>query len=204
MVVLELFGPGFKGFYIEAGGHHPTQENNTFLLDQKGWDGLVIEPQKRFNSLYSIHRSCHLENLALVRLDFGKETVSFLVDKDCDGKTACVVNEDKKHLWRSEIGAYEIVEVPCVTLQSLLDKYGLKHINLLSLDAETYELEILKGIDFSKTTFDLISIEHFNSSYDGFFAPLKYIKSEGLSKKTNSCFYVNRNSFIYEKCFDRI
>jgi hypothetical protein len=52
------------------------------------------------------------------------------------------------------------------SLQSILDECGISHINLFSLDTEGYELNILKGIDFSRTTFDYLLIEIYTHQYD--------------------------------------
>ena len=51
------------------------------------------------------------------------------------------------------------------TLQSILDEVRLHHIHFLSLDVEGYELNVLKGIDFNKSTFDYILIEIYNLYY---------------------------------------
>ena len=48
----------------------------------------------------------------------------------------------------------------CALSSQLLAKHALKHINYLSLDIEGAELSALKGIDWSSTTIDLITIEN--------------------------------------------
>jgi hypothetical protein len=32
-----------KGYYLEIGASHPINWNNTYLLEQNGWDGLSID-----------------------------------------------------------------------------------------------------------------------------------------------------------------
>ncbi len=48
----------------------------------------------------------------------------------------------------------------CVLFQSLLDQSGYTDVDYLSIDVEGAELDALKGINFQKTKFKLISIEN--------------------------------------------
>ena len=41
---------GTSGFFIEAGGSDPNDQNNTHLLEINGWKGLVVEPKTEFNN----------------------------------------------------------------------------------------------------------------------------------------------------------
>ena len=51
------------------------------------------------------------------------------------------------------------------SLQSILEECNIQYINFFSLDTEGYELNILKGIDFTKTTFDYMLIEIYKNQY---------------------------------------
>ena len=57
LLVLELLR-NIKGKknYIDIGGNHPKIQNETYLLYKKGWSGLIIEPQIKFNKLYKKYR----------------------------------------------------------------------------------------------------------------------------------------------------
>ena len=50
-------------------------------------------------------------------------------------------------------------QVPVVTLQSLLDRAGRSHIDFLSIDVEGGEIAVLQGIDFTRTTVGLLTVE---------------------------------------------
>jgi len=47
----------------------------------------------------------------------------------------------------------------CATLNALMDNIGRKHIDLFSLDVEGAESHVLKSIDFSTLSFDVVMIE---------------------------------------------
>jgi hypothetical protein len=47
---------GNTGFFIEAGGSDPNDQNNTILLESVGWTGLIVEPKPEFNYAYKSMR----------------------------------------------------------------------------------------------------------------------------------------------------
>ncbi len=46
-----------------------------------------------------------------------------------------------------------------MTLQQLLDRHQIEHLDLLQIDAEGYDFEILQTLDFSKTKPTFINYE---------------------------------------------
>jgi Methyltransferase FkbM domain len=49
--------------------------------------------------------------------------------------------------------------VRCIRLEEVLDHANVKHVNMFVLDVEGGELSVLKSINFSKVTFDVLCIE---------------------------------------------
>jgi hypothetical protein len=43
---------GNDKIFVEAGGSHPDDQNNTSLLEKFGWSGLIVEPKLLYNDLY--------------------------------------------------------------------------------------------------------------------------------------------------------
>ena len=68
------------------------------------------------------------------------------------------------------------------SLQSILDEMGFSHINFFSLDTEGYELNILKGIDFNRTTFDFLLIEIYNRDYEEI---VQFLRNHGYEMVEN-------------------
>ncbi len=47
-LVLQFFGHRREGFFIEVGANDPHGGSQTWLLEQKGWRGILVEPQSAF------------------------------------------------------------------------------------------------------------------------------------------------------------
>jgi hypothetical protein len=56
--------------------------------------------------------------------------------------------------------------VPARTLESIFNENNINHIDFLSLDAEGYEYEILKGINFNRYRPKHILIEIYTQEYN--------------------------------------
>ncbi len=50
-------------------------------------------------------------------------------------------------------------QVPCLPLHDVLGPLGIQHINFYVLDVEGGELMVLKSVDFSRLSFDVIVVE---------------------------------------------
>ena len=60
----------------------------------------------------------------------------------------------------------ELVEVPCITLQTLLERHRVETFDILCIDAEGWDFKILRQLDFSRWRPKLIRIEYINLSSD--------------------------------------
>lgn len=138
------------GFFIEAGAFNGIEQSNTYLLEKNyGWRGILIEPSRPIFARLCLNRpasTCF--NCALGPFE-QDDTLCF---GDFDG-----------HIMAS-IGGKRLKREPaqCVlfrSLQSILDEEGVSHADLLVLDTEGSEYNVLRGIDFTKTTFDYLLID---------------------------------------------
>jgi len=146
-----------NGIFIEAGANDGMIQSNTKLLEEQyGWTGILIEPSSTlFSRLRSNRPASQCFQCALGSFD---ENGTYVFG-DFDGNLMSSI--DGKRLNRP---AQEKVLVR--SLQSILDEVHLHHIHFFSLDTEGHELNILKGIDFERTTFDYLLIEIYRDQYD--------------------------------------
>lgn len=144
------------GIFIEAGANDGLYQSTTKMLEEKlNWTGILIEPSPKayqrlcINRPSAFHFQCALGSFAQ-----NNTTVFGNFDGDLQSKVGGMR------------GGFSQIEVPVRTLQSILDEVNITHIDFFSLDTEGYELNVLKGIDFSKTTFGYLLVEVGIEDYD--------------------------------------
>jgi FkbM family methyltransferase len=191
-IVLSLFKDSSDKIFVEAGGSHPTDQNNTYILEKNGWSGLIVEPKQEFNQQYKDTRpNSKLENFVLVDFEYAHDKIS---------------GDFKYYMMGGTINTFEFEdwnpsEYDCCTLQSLLDKHEISNIHFLSLDTEGTEKEILNGIDFEKTFIHLIIVEtHIVKGVQTNFDFLLDKNFEKVHQFKQHLFYFNKSSeyFSYE------
>ncbi len=153
-----------RGFFIEAGANDGYSESNTYGLQKKGWNGILIEPIPTLYAQCVKERSgAHLFNCALVSSEDTRDVVTMHYGNLMSFiEGALSPHEAEKHLAKAAhfFGDSYTVAVPARTLTSILDEIHPPSIDFLSLDIEGYEAEALKGLDFSKYRPTYMLIEH--------------------------------------------
>lgn len=185
-----------NGIFIEVGAYNGLWCSNTKLLEEcYGWKGILIEPcEKVYPTLCKNRPLAQCFNCALGSFaedntyaygDFQDSPMASFTGR-CSNKP-----KDTKVLIRS--------------LQSILDECNITHVNFFSLDTEGYELNILKGIDFDKITFDYILIEIYKDQYEEIVSLLKEKGYElecclsNYSKATNPDWDGTHNDYLFKR-----
>lgn len=185
-----------NGFFIEAGANDGITQSNTKLLEEcYGWKGILIEPSPNlFSTLISNRPNSKCFQCALGSF---QEDNTYLTG-DFDGKLMSSVNGVKGNRRSS-------IKVVTRSLQSILDECDIRHVNFFSLDTEGYEFNVLKGIDFEKTSFDYMLIEinflHYTEIVH-FLASKGYEMIENFSKYnrlTNPLWDGTHNDYLFKK-----
>lgn len=185
-----------NGVFIEAGANNGIFQSNTKLLEARyGWTGILIEPATAlFNTLVTNRPTAKCYNCALGSFSQDGTTIS----GDFDGHPMGSVGG--KRLNRS---ASQFITVR--SLQSILDECNITHVNFFSLDTEGYELNILNGIDFSKTTFDYLLIEIYPNEHQEIMSLLEskgYVFIENFSNYnliTNPGWDQTHNDYLFKR-----
>lgn len=156
----EYFQKRKIGFYVDVGCFHPIRFSNTLFLYKKGWSGLNIDLSKKSIDLFNISRPRDLNlNYGIGEKNCEKE---FFYNKDFF-QSNTFNKEFKNYFLKS--GDLKKKKIEVKTLDFLLNSYFPgKKIDLLDIDAEGFDYEVLKGINFKKNIIDLIMIEvhHFS------------------------------------------
>ena len=176
-----------NGYFVEIGADDGIQGSNTKYFEEIGWTGVCIEPSpERFLSLTD-NRKCHCENVAISNTD---GTVQFMDISGYGKQLSGIVDMyDPRHKTRIEGDlnnpkntGYEIVDVRCVTLNSVLDKYDIQHVDFCSIDTEGAEVNILSSIDFDAINIRVIMVEnnYKDESIDTILTKNGYIKRHSI------------------------
>lgn len=181
---------GNEGFFIEAGGSHPYDQNNSNLLEDQGWKGLIVEPKHDWNLIYQNNRpNSILENTVLVSFDHEGSTIRGDFNRYMMGG---VVNTFNFPDWSPS-------DYSCTTLDNLLKKHSIEEVTCFYLDVEGYEIEVLNGTDFDRVFFHVLVIEnHYQKGYKDDF---NFLNKYGFYQKlviNQHEFYVNEKSPFYD------
>lgn len=154
-----------NGFFLDIGAHDGMTGSNTYFFEKElGWQGICFEPLPHLFKQLRECRDCVCINACVGSIN---GIVSFLhlnsVDEQLSGMCSTY---DKRQLdiVMNDLSVYggncAVMQLPCVRLMDILEQRGITHVDYLSLDTEGSELEILKTIDFSKVSIDMMSVEN--------------------------------------------
>jgi FkbM family methyltransferase len=150
-VLKKIFKNKNNGFFVDIGANHPTDINNTYLLELKGWKGLAIEPQKNLKDLWPEARQTKCLQYVVgpenKKVEFVEGDNNEHVLSGVKGFNKC--NDDQK-----------IVLLEQKRLSDILKEENISNIDYLSIDVEGYEMNVLQSIDFSKINIRTIGIEN--------------------------------------------
>jgi FkbM family methyltransferase len=159
-------------FFVQVGSNDATHGDplRRFILE-RSWSGIMIEPVRyvfdRLVENYAGREGLIFENVAVADANEAREFF-YLGETDDDlpkwYDRIGSFSRDTLLKHRSRIPDIEdrIVrcEVPCRTLETLLDQHGVDHVDLIQVDAEGYDFEIIKLIDFKRFKPAVILYEH--------------------------------------------
>jgi len=178
-------------FFIQIGSNDgklgdPIHE----YIIKYNWHGILIEPVRYiFNKLlrtYEKQKNLIFENIAIsnenqirifYRLKENKNGLPILYEQ-LGSFLPEIVLKHKKFI--PNIENYILKEkVNCITFNYLIQKYNVKKLDLLHIDAEGYDYEIIKSIDFTKIKPKMILYEHIHLSSKDKKQCQEFLKNKG-------------------------
>lgn len=143
-----------KKIYIEAGAHNGIFQSRTLdLINNDEYFGILVEPvpSSYERCLQNRPNNTKIYKCALVGFDHIGSTIEIHPHFLHSSMTTLVKSSNQWY--------HEKRKVLARTLDSILEENNINDIEEFYLDVEGYELNVLKGIDFSKRKFNLIEIE---------------------------------------------
>ena len=146
-----------NGFYVDVGAYHPFRINNTYMLYKKGWRGINIDANQNSIDLFNFSRKRDL-NLCAGVSDVN-EKLKYYSKKNIHFNSTF-----DNQLISKKSGKYKSEIVNCKPLSEILDSTPYKnyHIDFLNIDAEGFDLKVLKGLDLKTRRPTLIIVELVN------------------------------------------
>lgn len=164
------------GTFVEVGAFDPFDYSQTWHLEKRGWRGLLIEPVPRHAERLRKHRSARVYECACG-------------SPEQHGLTLPIYENGQLSSLAPINGTDNAVNVKVVTLGSILAHAEVTHIDFLSIDVETLEVEVLKGFPFDDFRPRLILLEDhgYNLTTHRFMRAKRYKR---VRKTGNNSWYV--------------
>ena len=159
----EFFADTPNGFFVDVGANEPINGSQTWHLEQKGWRGVLIEPQPQLAQRLKEQRRALVFACACSSPQNAGKIVRFplftLGDRALDGKGVRTGSLDTS-FFVPGMHREEIIEAPARTLDDVLVEANAPvPIDLVSIDVEGHEVEVLSGLTLTRWRPRLILIE---------------------------------------------
>ena len=185
LILKDIFRNKKKGIYIDVGCQHPIQNNNTYQLHRKGWEGINIDLDKFNIDLFNFNRPKDFNINQAISDKIGHDKLYFYHEK------SPINTLDAKISKLQKASVKDIVEISTDTLTNIVEKSPYHEIDLLSVDVEGYELKVLKGLDFNKFNPKIIIIEFLDIKSKKWEIP--YNNFENIQNSDIYKFLINKN-----------
>lgn len=167
-VISQTFFPTKKdGVFVEIGADDGIDKSNSKFFEDQGWIGLCIEPRPSAFEKLIKNRRCICENAGVYNEE---KVLDFLAiegyGKGLSGILECHTGGHKKSIQQelrrpqAKDSKQQIIKVQCYTLQNLLNKHKISHVDYCSIDTEGSEIQILQSVNWDTTTISVLTIEN--------------------------------------------
>lgn len=164
--ILAFFGSEFRGVYVDIGANDGICNNVTYLLEKRGWTGLLIEPIPELAVSYQDTRP---ESVIVQKAVVGPDDPKIVTLNTYTGTNSkgdsyhALSTVDKHSVFHEQViadgGDSTTIEVEAATLDAILDDQKLEHVDVVSIDVEGLELNVLKGFSLQRFKPRLLIIE---------------------------------------------
>jgi FkbM family methyltransferase len=193
-LVAAFFGD-IKGYYVEVGANDPRARSQTWHLEQRGWTGVLIEPQPDLAARLRAERKGEVFAVACSSPAKAGQELPLHV-------AGPLSSLDRRSMAPGATPETSI-RVPVRTLDSILEQAGSPAaFDFLSIDVEGHEIEVLQGFDLVRWRPRLIMIEDHVADL----SKHRYLNAAGyriIRRYENNGWYVPNDSPVACRMIDR-
>jgi FkbM family methyltransferase len=164
--LLRLFGADHKGFFLDIGANDGLHGSNTYLLEQHGWKGILIEASPGLAATCQHTRPGSIVVNKAVVGDPNIHTVTLheyssgLSGERFDALSSVGGPSSYEKIAFAAGAGVTTVEVSAARLDDILLEHGVTgRIDFMSIDVEGSELDVLRGFSFDRYRPRVILVE---------------------------------------------
>ena len=146
--------------YLDVGAHHPIAGNNTYLFYEKGYRGVLVEPNPALWEVLAATRPG--DSLLRAGIGAGGQSEADYYVISGDGGLNTFSKDMAQSYAASTKGRYSIEKVlrlPLLDINEVMLKHWGGPPHILSIDTEGYELPILQSIDFGRLRPNVVCVD---------------------------------------------
>jgi FkbM family methyltransferase len=164
----EFFAGATSGFFVDVGANHPREGSQSWHLEQRGWDGILVEPLPDLAAQLRRTRRAAVFAVACSSPENAGRTLPYHVA----GKLSSL----DRHRMAAGARPERVIDVEVRTLDAVLVEAGAPSpIDILSIDVEGHEIEVLRGFDFARWRPRLILLEDHVANLDKY----RFLRASG-------------------------
>ncbi len=157
VLLLERFKEQAQGFVVEIGAGNGVDNSNSWCLIQKGWGGILIEPEPiQFDALQEFYKD--RPDVECVQVAAGMELGQFPFY--CGGQVSTLCPTWRDRCIEAHGIDYKEISVFVRPLGDILKKAGAsQRIDFLSIDCEGRDFDVLQSMDWGWFDVGLVCTE---------------------------------------------
>ncbi|HMK78661.1 MAG TPA: FkbM family methyltransferase [Xanthobacteraceae bacterium] len=140
------------GFFVDVGANAPRDGSQSWSLEQRGWNGVLIEPQADLADALRRERRAKVYAVACSSPGNAGKTLTLYL--------AGIQSSLKPDFYVAGMRREGTVEVPVMTLDQVLeDADAPRALDFVSIDVEGHAIEVLEGFTLARWQPRLLFIE---------------------------------------------
>jgi len=151
-----------NGIFLDIGAYDGITYSNTYYLESiLGWSGICVEPY------YINIEKCKKNRKTIIcnKIIYEKSDIDIdliMLSNNNNNIQLGNINGQLKitNLDISKYSNIDLIKVNTININDLLNNYNIHNIDYMSINAYSYELNILKMIDYDKNIINYINVIH--------------------------------------------